>query len=63
MATSTTTVRPGRRRAAVALAGLVAFVGLGVATATTASATERSRSCYVEVYYGGVWHKVKVQCA
>ncbi|WP_316528244.1 hypothetical protein [Kitasatospora brasiliensis] len=64
MATSTTTsttARPGKRRAAVALAGLIAFVGLGVATATTASAADRS--CYVEVYYQGAWHKVQVKCA
>ncbi|MFI6151136.1 hypothetical protein ACIBCA_00360 [Kitasatospora sp. NPDC051170] len=38
MAISTTTPGRGRRRAAVALAGLVAFTGLGLATATTASA-------------------------
>ncbi|MFJ7910735.1 hypothetical protein [Kitasatospora sp. NPDC096204] len=66
MATSTTvgaTARPGKRRAAVALAGLVAFVGLGVATATTASAEDKPRGCYVEVYYHGAWHKVQVKCA
>ncbi|MFJ5234155.1 hypothetical protein ACIQBJ_30140 [Kitasatospora sp. NPDC088391] len=61
--TTSSTARPGKRRAAVALAGLVAFVGLGVATASSASADERPRGCYVEVYYHGGWHKIQVKCA
>ncbi|MFJ9692436.1 hypothetical protein [Kitasatospora sp. NPDC101183] len=59
---ATTTTRPGRRRAAVALAGLIAFTGLGLATASTASAESFAKKCYVEVYYNGTWHKVQVKC-
>ncbi|MFJ9692435.1 hypothetical protein [Kitasatospora sp. NPDC101183] len=62
MATSTTTLTRGKRRAAVALAGLIAFTGLGLATATTASATGFSKKCYAEFYYEGAWHKIQVKC-